>query len=87
MTDIVIRNGIVLTMDSERRVFQPGFVAIDDGRIAAVGCMEDIPSRGVETTIEAQGQAVLPGLVNSHTHAVHNLMRGGLSDDRVLYDG
>jgi cytosine/adenosine deaminase-related metal-dependent hydrolase len=36
--------------------------------------------------IEAQGRVVLPGLVNVHTHAIYNLLRGGLSDDRVLYD-
>ena len=28
----------------------------------------------------------MPGFVNAHTHAIHNLLRGGLSDDRVLYD-
>lgn len=36
--------------------------------------------------INASGKAVLPGLVNAHTHAVLILLRGGLSQDRNLYD-
>jgi atrazine chlorohydrolase/5-methylthioadenosine/S-adenosylhomocysteine deaminase/melamine deaminase len=28
----------------------------------------------------------LPGFVNAHTHAIHILLRGGLSQDRNLYD-
>ena len=36
--------------------------------------------------IEADGKALLPGFVNAHCHATHGLMRGGPSDDRVLYD-
>jgi atrazine chlorohydrolase/5-methylthioadenosine/S-adenosylhomocysteine deaminase/melamine deaminase len=38
------------------------------------------------TVIDASGRAVLPGFVNAHTHAVYNLLRGGISDDRPLYD-
>ena len=39
-----------------------------------------------EHVVDARGMAVLPGLINSHTHCTHNLLRGGLSQDRNLYD-
>lgn len=36
--------------------------------------------------IDASGKATLPGFINSHTHAIGILLRGGLSDDRILHD-
>lgn len=83
--DLLITNGWVVTVDAERRQFRPGFVAVTDDCISAVGPMADCPERAGET-IDASGRAVLPGLVNAHTHGVYNLLRGGVSDDRALYD-
>ena len=37
MGSTLLRGGTVLTVDSEDRVFEDGFVAIRDGRIAGVG--------------------------------------------------
>ena len=52
-------------------------VLIDDGRIAKValsGESFDIPS-GTEV-VDCSGKALMPGLVNMHTHAGMSLMRG-----------
>ena len=35
--DILIRNGQVVTMDSERRIYRPGGVAVTGSRIVEVG--------------------------------------------------
>jgi 5-methylthioadenosine/S-adenosylhomocysteine deaminase len=61
-------------------------VAIDGARIVAVGPAAEIGAayRG-RTTIDAAGQVVLPGLVNTHTHAPMVLYRG-LADDLALMD-
>ena len=85
MVDVVISHGTVVTMDPERRVIQDGHVAIEGDRIVSVGPQSSAPA-GAGHVIDAAGHAVIPGFVNAHTHAVHNLMRGGLSDDRALYD-
>ena len=37
MADIIITNGIVVTMDPQRRVIEDGAVAIEKDRIVAVG--------------------------------------------------
>ena len=37
MADIIITNGIVVTMDEDRRVIENGAVAIEKDRIVAVG--------------------------------------------------
>jgi len=82
---LLIRNAHVVTMDQARSEFSPGYVAISGDVIAGVGPMQDCPA-GAGQVIDAVGQVALPGLVNAHTHAIHILMRGGLSDDRPLYD-
>jgi cytosine/adenosine deaminase-related metal-dependent hydrolase len=84
--DLLITNAHVVTMDPERRVLRGAAVAVSDDRIVAVDAMEKLADATAAHTIDADGQVVLPGFVNAHTHSTHNLQRGGPSDDRVLYD-
>jgi 5-methylthioadenosine/S-adenosylhomocysteine deaminase len=83
---LVVSGGTVVTMDATRRVVPRGAVAIDGARIVAVGPAAEIAAgyRG-RSTIDATGQVVLPGLVNTHTHAPMVLYRG-LADDLALMD-
>ncbi|HLJ73946.1 MAG TPA: amidohydrolase [Thermoanaerobaculia bacterium] len=78
--DIVIRNGTILTMAGPN--IASGGVAIDKGKIVAVG---DVSQYVSTTTIDAHGNPVLPGFVNTHTHAAMVLFRG-IADDRALMD-
>ncbi len=82
--DIIIRNGIVVTMNEERSVFFPGAVAVRDNLIVEVGEEQSVCSvfRG-EKEIDAQGGIVMPGLINAHTHAAMTCFRG-LADDLPL---
>src|SRR6185503_10992505 len=81
---LIVTNGIVVTMNPERQIVQNGAVAIDGTDIVAVGPAADIASRfGARDTVNAGGQIVLPGLINTHTHAPMVLYRG-LADDLAL---
>jgi atrazine chlorohydrolase/5-methylthioadenosine/S-adenosylhomocysteine deaminase/melamine deaminase len=84
--DLLITNAYVVSMDPDRRVLRDGAIAIREDRIEAVGTMAELGERPAARVIDAGGKVALPGFVNSHTHATHNLQRGGPSDDRVLYD-
>ena len=67
MTDLLIKNGLIATMDADRRVIVGGSIAIENGHITAVGRnikLKDKP----EETIDAKGKVVIPGLICSHTH-------------------
>ena len=81
---LVIANGTVVTLHPARRGTPAGAVAIDGSDIVAVDATEAIQRRfrGRET-IDATGHVVLPGLVNTHTHAPMVLYRG-LADDLAL---
>ena len=81
---IVITNGIVVTVDGGNRIITRGAVAIDGTDIVAVDTTESVRRqfRGRQT-IDATGRVVMPGLVNTHTHAPMVLYRG-LADDLAL---
>jgi len=62
MYDVVIRNGTVIDGSGRPGVLTD--VALQDGRIAAVGRVTD----GARRVIDAEGQVVTPGFVDLHTH-------------------
>jgi 5-methylthioadenosine/S-adenosylhomocysteine deaminase len=81
---LMITNATVVTMNPERQVIEQGAIAIDGADIVAVGPAADVTARfRSRDTINATGQIVLPGLVNTHTHAPMVLYRG-LADDLAL---
>ena len=83
---LVVVGGTVLTQNSTRQVLSPGAVAIAGADILDVGTPESIASRfNAATTIDARDQIVLPGLINTHTHAAMVMFRG-LADDLALMD-
>lgn len=94
MGRVLIAGGTVLTADGEGHIFAPGDVAVDGEAIAYVGpplAGEEAGAAGPtsgslpadwrpERVIAAQGCLVLPGLINSHTHAAMTLLRGYAED-------
>ena len=82
--DLIITGGVVVPISAEP--IEDGGVAIHGGAIVAVGTSEEIASGFTASeTVNAEGMAVLPGLVNAHTHAPMTLFRG-IADDRDLMD-
>lgn len=76
MERIAIVNGCLVTLDPARRVIPGGTVVIEDGAIRAVepGAAEGARGKFAEV-IDARGCAVLPGLINAHTHLYMSLGR------------
>ena len=81
---LVITGGTIVTMDGDRRILTPGGLAVDGTDIVAVAESDAIAERFVAAdTIDATGMVVLPGLINTHTHAPMVMYRG-LADDLAL---
>ena len=81
---LVITGGIVVTMDASARVLRPGAVAIAGSVITAVGDPESVRrANPTARVLDAGGAIVLPGLINTHTHAPMVMYRG-LADDLAL---
>jgi 5-methylthioadenosine/S-adenosylhomocysteine deaminase len=86
LADILVINGMVLTMNSEEQKIDPGFVSIKDDRIIGLGPMASLSSRDTpKKIIDARGGIVMPGLINAHTHAAMTCFRG-MADDLPLDD-
>jgi 5-methylthioadenosine/S-adenosylhomocysteine deaminase len=83
---LIVTGGDVVTMDDARHTVSPGAVAVDGRDIVAVGTPGDVARQfAAAETIDAAGAVVLPGLVNTHTHAPMVMYRG-LADDLALMD-
>jgi len=74
--DLVVTNGIVLTMNEGMKLLDHGWIAVNNG------CIVEIESHGTrlppkaDRVIDARGGIIMPGLVNCHTHAAMTLVRG-----------
>ena len=82
--DLLVEGGIVITMDAERRIYDPGFVAIHGGKIAGIGSPTDCPYAGKER-LDASEMVVLPGIVNAHDHLDQSVYRS-LTDENGSRD-
>jgi 5-methylthioadenosine/S-adenosylhomocysteine deaminase len=84
---ILIENGAVLTVDDAGSVYEPGYVLVEGDLIAAVGAGAAPAAirRVAGSTIDATQMAVMPGMVNAHTHLFQTFLRG-LADDKPLLE-
>jgi 5-methylthioadenosine/S-adenosylhomocysteine deaminase len=63
-------------MDADRRVLDRGAVAIRGERIAAVGTSAELAGWRADRRVDCRHRAVIPGLVDCHTHLVQSLAKG-----------
>jgi len=84
--DLLIAGGTVVTMDASHRVVEDGAVAVRRNVILAVGPRAEMQARyPAARKIDAGGGIVMPGFVNTHTHAAMSLFRG-VANDMTLED-
>ena len=75
----------VVTGDEAARCIPSGGLAIEGDTLVGVGSKDWIQSRFVgRRTMDLSGHMVLPGLINTHTHAAMSCFRG-LGDDLPLH--
>ncbi|MEO7145261.1 MAG: amidohydrolase [Bryobacteraceae bacterium] len=76
----------VVTMDAQRRVIENGAVAVRGERIAGVGARAQIEKRfQAAHRLDRPDAILLPGFIDTHTHAAMSLFRG-IADDLRLQD-
>ena len=84
--DLVVHAGAILTMDESSRILREASIAIGNGVILEISTPTDIDSKWEpKERLDRRGAVVLPGFVNTHTHAAMNLMRG-IADDKPLME-
>lgn len=80
MEKILIKNGRIVTMNTERKIIK-GDILIEKDRFKAVA-----PHLGIEDArvIDAEGKVVIPGLIQTHIHLTQTLYRGQADDLELL---
>jgi 5-methylthioadenosine/S-adenosylhomocysteine deaminase len=84
--DLLVRGGLTITVDPQRRVFRRGYLAVKDGRIVAVGRDAECHYTADET-IDASERILLPGFVSAHSHLIGGYVRGVGADRFVNVGG
>ena len=70
-TKSVIRNiGLLLSGDLQRPILDADTVVVNNGRISAIGKEKELDCEGATSVIDANGTALVPGLIDSHVHPV-----------------
>lgn len=84
--DYIVFGEDILTMNDRLDIVHNGAVAVKGGKIADVAAAENILKKYSSAhSIGGQGRLVLPGFINTHTHAAMVYFRG-LADDLPLKD-
>ncbi|MFO7753706.1 MAG: amidohydrolase [Desulfobacteraceae bacterium] len=83
--NLLVTNGTVLTMNADMEVITDGSVLVENGCIQKAGRFKDLSSVKADRVVDAKGGIIMPGLVNTHTHASMTLFRG-LADDLPLME-
>ncbi len=76
--DLLLRNGRII--DGSGNPWFYGDVAIDDGRIAAIGAL---PEAQADRVIDAAGLVIAPGFIDVHTHADADLYRIPMAENFI----
>ncbi|MHA2377326.1 MAG: amidohydrolase family protein, partial [Candidatus Thorarchaeota archaeon] len=82
---VLIKNGYILSMNSQREIIRDGAIYIEGPSIIDVGKTVDLLNHKAELEIDAKGNIVMPGLIDTHVHLAQALIRG-CADDVSLVD-
>ena len=81
---MIIRARIVVTMHGAP--VENGAIAVSGNRIVDVGRFDDIKTRDAGDTVDLGEQALLPGLINAHSHLDYTCLRGKIPPQKSFTD-
>lgn len=75
MSSLILKNAMIVTQDAARNVVR-GDVLVEDDKIVQVGKV----TGDADQVIDAKGDIIMPGMVNTHSHVAMSVMKG-VADD------
>ena len=78
MDDILITDALIVTCDGNHSIIENGVMVVNNGKITALECSSTSAAKKLtaKKIIGANGNIVMPGLINMHCHAADSLFRG-----------
>lgn len=84
--DLLVSNGIVVTMNQDKEIINNGAIAIQAEKIIDVGLTSQLAQKyRAKKKLNVHGSVIMPGLINAHTHSPMSLLRG-YADDYPLME-
>jgi cytosine/adenosine deaminase-related metal-dependent hydrolase len=89
--DLIVKNGIVLTMNGEKEILDDGVVIVKGNKIIEVGDKKILKKYSSKKTIDADGGIIMPGMINQemvYTGAIHGsieMAKGGVTTMVDMY--
>src|ERR1700749_3271023 len=90
--DLLLANGIIVTVDPERRVLSNNSVAVSGGRILEIGPATELQAKYKSAPVlDCSHKAILPGLIDLHGYVGWSIMKSlgeGLDNVKIraLYE-
>ncbi len=81
----LVQADYILTWNENFEIISPGEIVIEDSIITYLGARQERPMENFTRIIVGEDSLVMPGLVNTHTHAAMTLFRG-YADDMPLME-
>lgn len=76
MEKTILKNGTIITMDEGHKIYDKGYIVIEDDKIKKIGSMDEyLENEEGAKVIDAKNCAVLPGLIDTHGHGGHCLTK------------
>jgi cytosine/adenosine deaminase-related metal-dependent hydrolase len=86
---LLIENGLIITLDAERRIIRDGSIVLSGDTITDIGKSVEIRRKFSVTdsrsVLDARGKVITPGLVDAHVHLSEHIIRGLVPDDAPLH--
>lgn len=87
LDEMLIKNGIIVTMDDSRRVIKDGAVFIEENKIRDLGKTSEMELQyQPDNILDAKDKIVMPGLIDGHGHSGHSLLKSLGYHNQMWYD-
>jgi 5-methylthioadenosine/S-adenosylhomocysteine deaminase len=82
--DYIIKADYVLTMNEDKTLIRDGALVVNENKIADIGSFDQISKEySSDKIVGGKNKVIIPGLINTHTHAAMVYFRG-MADDLPL---
>lgn len=75
MSKVLVRNGLIVTIDPEDRIIRNGSIYIEDNVIKEIGPDSEVGNKEGAQVIDASDKIVIPGLISCHNHLYSAVVR------------
>ncbi len=75
MEKLLIKNGLIVTMNPDSEVIRDGSIYVEDNIIKEIGPDSKISNKTGAKEVDAHGKTVIPGMISCHNHLYSAVVR------------